>query len=538
MLVRSLVGNPILMILGIWLFTLIGTSQSNLDIFFVNGETIQDLVYKGVVDPRFKREELKSACPANPTYVVDFRMNSTNPELYVVTQEVGTVTIKDLQSTAPTQSFSAEPHIQHKLPLNYSCSPQQSWKPQQFSVDYSAASDPSKHRSYTLRFHVNCEQRHNRFDIGLGFVSLAAVSLAVFGACKDRPTGAVASSFVRETTVVNLSKAVVWVVGLSVVMMLVAYFGVYMDLTLAVFYGLVGLVTLQLVLEDLLFWALPNKLNGLVYKRIKVRDVIAFLVSLVVSLLYAWKRHWVFNNIIAACTGISLISMIEIRTFRFGLFFFTVLFIIDVFWLYNWIPKSDTKDLYKYQGQDVNAPFKLLVPRLQSSPYTSCARMGLGDIIVPGMMMRFLRLFDNRRVRPQLARASSNPIIGTSLTPVPSSRAHQHYFLASFLCFGAILTIWTFGHYFWTKSYPPQLYMCPSMLMVIIGLAIYKKELDELWVWEELEHRHEATNQNASSRGVGLSNNAGTHPDEPEHAPNQSAGGHQYIALGNHSDGE
>ena len=522
--------------------TILNQASCNLDIFFVQNNKTQDLVYKGTVDPRFKRQELKSTCPANPTYVVDFPPNSTHAEMYIVTQEKAQVTIKDTLATGEVLTISASPHQSYKVDLNYTCN-QDGWKKKQLFVDYKAEGNASLSKEYSLLFHVNCHNKLNHFDMGMGFICLAAILVAMFGAAKDRPTGALATSFIRDTTTVNLSKAIVWVIGLTIVMMLVSYFGIYMDITLAIFYGLVGLITMQLVMEDVLVVLLPNKLNGTVYKKIKTRDVVAFLVSLVVGILYAWKRHWLLNNIIAVCTGISLISMIEIRTFRFGVFFFLILFLIDLLWLLHVIPKSDTRGLYKHQGQDINAPFKLLIPRLQSSPYTSCARIGLGDIIVPAMMMRFLRLFDKRRdhlQHQQMRRANSNPIIPNPLTPVASNRANQHYFIVSLLTFAGVLIIWTFGHMFWTKSYPPQLYLCPSILIAIVGLALHKKELNELWTWVELENRHVSPDMDSSiARPVGASRNAGgPHTDDgPQGGPRQ-AGGYQYLALRNNSDGE
>lgn len=196
-----------------------------------------------------------------------------------------------------------------------------------------------------------------------------------------------------------------------------------------------------------------------------MRAAACCLFSLAVTGLYLWRKHFVLNNVIAVCTAVSLITLVEvgaaeqIRSFRFGFLMMVFMFAYDLLWVFY------SKEYFGLEssaqtGSNVEVPFKLALARLVASPYTSCSRINLGDVIIPAMMVRFMRLADRKR----------------------RDRQSAYFWIAMggyFLAMGC----WTLWHALFLKVHPPFIFITPFMFVPLFLYSALSHDLLGLWDW-------------------------------------------------------
>ena len=161
----------------------------------------------------------------------------------------------------------------------------------------------------------------------------------------------------------------------------------------------------------------------------------------------------------------SLITLVEvgareqIRSFRFGFLMMLFMFCYDLLWVFY------SKEYFgvansAQTGSSVEVPFKLALARLTASPYQSCSRVNLGDVIIPAMMVRFMRLADRKR----------------------RDRQSAYFWIAMggyFLAMGC----WTLWHALFLKVHPPFVFITPFMFVPVFAYSALSGDLLGLWQW-------------------------------------------------------
>lgn len=129
------------------------------------------------------------------------------------------------------------------------------------------------------------------------------------------------------------------------------------------------------------------------------------------------------------------------------------MFSYDLFWLFV-NKRSFGSDISKVDGSDIETPFKIGLPRVFGSPYTNCAKINLGDVIFPGMLIRYLRTIDLKRMDKR-----------------------STYWLVAFIGYALGQTLWTLSFIIWTTPMPPFLYITP---LSIGGTLIYSMYIGDV----------------------------------------------------------
>lgn len=111
-------------------------------------------------------------------------------------------------------------------------------------------------------------------------------------------------------------------------------------------------------------------------------------------------------------------------------------------------------------GSNVEVPFKLALARLAHSPYTSCSRINLGDIIIPAMMVRFMRLADRKRRDKQTA-----------------------YFWIAMVGYFLAMGSWAVWHALFLKVHPPFIFITPFMFVPLFLYSAVSADLHGMWQW-------------------------------------------------------
>jgi signal peptide peptidase-like protein 2B len=257
----------------------------------------------------------------------------------------------------------------------------------------------------------------------------------------------------------------------SLVLILIFYFIEYMNIFMT---GLISFqigLALYLCLKTLYeFFGFTNypkfsKFNHRVYLSstfwIEIYSLFLSLTSAVVVLIYLMTRHWILNNIFGLCLVFTILSIFHIRSFKICAILLLSAFIYDVFWVY-FSSFFFAQNVMVVAATSLNLPIKLEIPIFFGNhPLKSCMFLGLGDLVLPGLVLKFCNRFDfikNTRV----------------------------YFLASLLIYflalllsGAVLAIFKYPQ-------PVLFYISPLLLIGISFISYKRKELD-IWHADLLE---------------------------------------------------
>jgi len=120
-------------------------------------------------------------------------------------------------------------------------------------------------------------------------------------------------------------------------------------------------------------------------------DIISFVLSLILGAWYCWKKYWIANNIIGLCFCIQAISFLSIGSYKIGCILLTGLFFYDIFWVFG-------TEVMVTVAKSFDAPVKLLFPKNIFAEQLQFSMLGLGDIVLPGVLIAFLLRFDYKIV--------------------------------------------------------------------------------------------------------------------------------------------
>lgn len=435
------------------------SSYGNVDMFYVDstGHAI-DAIFKGNVDPRFSGYVSSAMkCPRYPRFVFH-GLSAFNFTL--VSSENSTVTISDKDNSSFSAVVTLEPHLPFGVLAYGDCS-SNSWGVKRLGVSYSPADPSSSKAQYDLVFNYNCSDGSSRFDLSVVLLVILAVVVLYFSSYKLRPIGFIVEILPPEFATVNIITVILWMCFFSLLMLALHYAGLYTEFILRVVYTLFGFLSMILVLEDFMISLISNPDNFVhkrVFWKIHWRTVVSAIISAIVSGFYLWTRNYILNDLIAITTAIAIVSYVEVRSFKFGFAFITIIFLFDLLWIITWRDMVSKKTSYLHAGRRVEAPFKLACSRWLSSPYSQCVRIDLGNIVVPAMLIRFLKYFDQT----------------TGLSK------KTNYFLVGVVAYIASMLIWLILVLFVPTSLPQMLITGPVLTIAIFAYSWHTKTFSSL----------------------------------------------------------
>jgi len=83
------------------------------------------------------------------------------------------------------------------------------------------------------------------------------------------------------------------------------------------------------------------------------------------------------------------------NSYKVGLLFLTLAFFYDIFWVYL-SPELFRSSVMATVATKVDLPIKIELPLFNPSPLRPCVLLGLGDMVLPGIYINFLKRFDRR----------------------------------------------------------------------------------------------------------------------------------------------
>ncbi|KAK2794859.1 hypothetical protein FQN50_009844 [Emmonsiellopsis sp. PD_5] len=310
------------------------------------------------------------------------------------------------------------------------------------------------------------------------------------------------------------------------------------------FPGLVGSIPLPSSVVGY-FW----RLRGVVYKKATLQayvrsvvkaktsftilDIVSVLNALVIVVYFTFvKKPWWLTNFLGFSFSYGAMQFMSPTTFWTGSLILSSLFFYDIYFVF-FTPLMVTV------AKKLDIPIKLLFPR-PSAPgedpdLVSLAMLGLGDIVVPGMMIGLALRFDlflyykakaalnkqkdqtNEPKKLQYVNAtggwgerfwtckksSSNitEIQGNKLTPQQAKSFPKTYFHASIIGYIAGMLATLLAMQISSHAQPALLYLVPGVLSSLWITAFVKGDIKEMWNFSDAFEEEEEEGDDGEGGG-------------------------------------
>ena len=192
--------------------------------------------------------------------------------------------------------------------------------------------------------------------------------------------------------------------------------------------------------------------------------ILSFVFSSLFGGWYFMEKHWVANNLFGLTLATSAIETIPIQSVSVASIMMGGLFIYDIFWVFG-------TDVMVTVAKSLDAPIKLMFPLdfldlgFSGSTHTM---LGLGDIVVPGLLIAMFCRYDNSLK------------VGS-----------KFYFFTSLISyiFGMVVTVVVLQIF--QAAQPALLYLVPACLGIPLITAFLCGDLATLLKYEDYEEEME-----------------------------------------------
>ncbi|KAI8616591.1 signal peptide peptidase-domain-containing protein [Chytriomyces sp. MP71] len=203
---------------------------------------------------------------------------------------------------------------------------------------------------------------------------------------------------------------------------------------------------------------------------------VIWVVVAALTALYAFSKHWILSNLLAAAFSITAIKLLSLDSFSTGIMLLAGLFLYDVFWVFG-------TEVMVTVAKGLDVPIKVVFPKnvtaaleygLFNNPKdVGFTMLGLGDIVIPGIFIALCLSYDHHKFLKTASKATKH----SRSFPTP-------YFTVCIVNYviGLVLTIYVM-HTF-KAAQPALLYLSPACIFSALSVAWFLGDLKGLFAFE------------------------------------------------------
>jgi len=202
-------------------------------------------------------------------------------------------------------------------------------------------------------------------------------------------------------------------------------------------------------------------------------DICGYIIAAIIVVIYVIFRDWASNNIIGAAFCLYGFENIYIGRFTTAFLMLGLFFLYDIFFVFG-------TTIMVTIAMGIDGPIKLAFPRVLD-PRVSI--LGLGDILVPGLLLTLCLRFDLvLHVRKLLAKTDATI---KEVFPKSASEFSKPYFITCFIGYiiGIIVTIAVGVIY--NAAQPALLYLVPLTVLPVTIMGLLRGEISEMIWYDE-----------------------------------------------------
>lgn len=204
---------------------------------------------------------------------------------------------------------------------------------------------------------------------------------------------------------------VIWIVFASISLCLLFYFLEYLEILLRILVCFVACLALTFLIETACCERIVESVGQQrhfnwerpIFRTIccceSLSELLALILAAVVTLAYFFSSHWILTDILAFSLTTFILKSLLLNSWKAGCLLLLLGFIYDVFWVFISPLLFGGTSVMASVATSINLPILFEFPHLRylyDSPTVpnACSKLGLGDLIFPGLILSFLFRFD------------------------------------------------------------------------------------------------------------------------------------------------
>ncbi len=227
---------------------------------------------------------------------------------------------------------------------------------------------------------------------------------------------------------------------------------------------------LVLLNKKLLKFDTTSNTSSILYFNVKFRLYEIINLILIIFFIFNWyeNKNWILNNFFAFTISFVSLSTLTIRRFKTALMFLICIFIYDVFWVFFSEPIFK-KNVMVEVALSLIIPIKLELPRFFSNnPLSKCMILGLGDIILPGLIIKYCKNFDYLKIFNNI-------------------NDKLNYYKLSLILYISCLILAILANLIFAHAQPVLFYIAPVFIIGLITNSIINGEVKDFLNGEKYE---------------------------------------------------
>ncbi|XP_072809287.1 signal peptide peptidase-like 3 isoform X1 [Vicugna pacos] len=240
-----------------------------------------------------------------------------------------------------------------------------------------------------------------------------------------------------------------------------------------------------------------NKISFGCCGRFTAAELLSFSLSVMLVLIWVLTGHWLLMDALAMGLCVAMIAFVRLPSLKVSCLLLSGLLIYDVFWVFFSAYIFNSNVMVKVATQPADNPLDVLsrklhlgpnvgrdVPRLSlpgklvfpSSTGSHFSMLGIGDIVMPGLLLCFVLRYDNYK------KQASGDSCGASGPANISGRMQKvSYFHCTLIGYFVGLLTATVASRIHRAAQPALLYLVPFTLLPLLTMAYLKGDLRRMW---------------------------------------------------------
>ncbi|XP_061911093.1 signal peptide peptidase-like 3 isoform X1 [Entelurus aequoreus] len=237
-----------------------------------------------------------------------------------------------------------------------------------------------------------------------------------------------------------------------------------------------------------------NKISFGCCGRFTLAELLSFSLSVLLVLIWVLTGHWLLMDALAMGLCVAMIAFVRLPSLKVSCLLLSGLLIYDVFWVFFSAYIFNSNVMVKVATQPAENPIDVLsrklhlgpgmgrdVPRLSlpgklvfpSSTGSHFSMLGIGDIVMPGLLLCFVLRYDN--YKKQASGEAAGP------GNVPGRMQRVSYFHCTLIGYFVGLLTATVASRIHRAAQPALLYLVPFTLLPLLTMAYLKGDLRRMW---------------------------------------------------------
>ncbi|KAJ2354356.1 hypothetical protein GGF43_003270 [Coemansia sp. RSA 2618] len=240
---------------------------------------------------------------------------------------------------------------------------------------------------------------------------------------------------------------------------------------------------------------LVHRHRTLVHVRFSNLHLLMLGVSAALTGVYLYTKSWALSNLFGLAFSFSAVVLIRLDSFKSGMIMLAGLFAYDVFWVFG-------TEVMVSVAKNFDAPIKVVFPKqlFPADGRLQFTMLGLGDIVVPGIFLALALRFDRHQFLARLGYDKDKPL--------PKALGGRHrgfafpvpYFTACMAAYVAGLATTIAVMHTFKAAQPALLYLSPACILAVVGTAVVRGELSQVFAYAE-ESKKDDAEEAAGSAG-------------------------------------